>query len=325
MKPSSPTVILHIGTHKTGSTSIQQYLTENASKYAAHGVLWIKDSYNLPNLINRLASQIERKQLIQDCRRNLESLSKVSEMIIFSSEGFSGSPSKMYSNNADIVNFCQNLFKGYNVKVVVYLRRQDLFYESYYTQRIQEGYTETLEEFLSILPLNEIRWDEVLNNFTSAFGKENLIVRPYDRSILKGNDIVEDFLTIANLNHIDQERNTPAWTNQSYSLAALKIARTLNGTLSKEQQKTLRKILQKSNPKQPGDSFMILPRLRRIEMMQHYEAFNKSIADSFWSGNEHLSFDASTATEIDYVDNTNNEELIRVIFKVLLSLTSPNQ
>ena len=86
--------------------------------------------------------------------------------------------------------------QGQEVEIVVYLRRQDLFMESRYVQSVKSGLTITFAEYLKLHGGNHLDWHHLVTAYAGAFGKNNVIVRVYDRQELKERDIVADFLDI---------------------------------------------------------------------------------------------------------------------------------
>ena len=61
------------------------------------------------------------------------------ERFVTSWEGFSGNPRLAYQNANAVASMLRESTKSLDVRIIVYLRRQDEFVESMYTQTIHEG------------------------------------------------------------------------------------------------------------------------------------------------------------------------------------------
>lgn len=91
------------------------------------------------------------------------------------------------------------------VKVILYLRRQDDYAESFYTQYVKDPSSIlTFDEFL-VQPKTENRLDYsgLCVKWTTLFGAESLIVRPFELQQLHGGTVFSDFLSIFDLEFDD--------------------------------------------------------------------------------------------------------------------------
>ena len=131
-------MIVHIGTHKTGTTSIQETLQSNRDKLAKQGILYPRtDREPWPNLPKHTSvySAIRKgdENILESERRALLDEFKESgcSTIIISEEGLS----EPNQNSIDFFKYFQNSF---DIDVICYLRRQDYFIESLYNQFVRE-------------------------------------------------------------------------------------------------------------------------------------------------------------------------------------------
>lgn len=86
-----------------------------------------------------------------------------------------------------------------NVKIIVYLRRQDLLADSYWNQLIKGDYSKNFDEYIEECVNAEsygYYYLKKLDVICDLVGKDNLIVRPYEKKQFRGtrNDIFSDFL-----------------------------------------------------------------------------------------------------------------------------------
>ena len=125
---------------------------------------------------------------------------------------------------------------GYNIKIIVYLRRQDDFLLSWYNQIIKHNITSK----------NTLTWEEYFDNYNKyikldyffclkklerIFGKGNIIARRFDKNFFKNNSLIHDFLDIFGIeaDASFQEDKSPDF-NKKISENACEIKRIINGT-----------------------------------------------------------------------------------------------
>lgn len=132
-------IIVHIGTHKTGTTSIQRSLADGRDRLGAAGVLYATSERGAkPHPSKHLwtsriarsgdlaAAENERRELLDEFARS------GCHTMILSEEGLSA-PSE------HTAAFFKPLLEHHDVDVVCYLRRQDIFVEALYNQFTREA------------------------------------------------------------------------------------------------------------------------------------------------------------------------------------------
>lgn len=190
--PEDTSVILHIGRHKSGTSSIQRFFNENRqalhesgyyyptsmAKPVAHHGLALGCNYRF---IGR-SSPHERAVIQADFKHLTEELARCSSRnIIFSSEQFQN------CNPLDIRTVVPNV-----VKIIVYLREQLAYLQSSYSQAIQnQKITTCFDEYTEKY---ECYYDDFLDDWSEAFPDAELIVRIFDRSELVAGDVVRDLV-----------------------------------------------------------------------------------------------------------------------------------
>lgn len=202
-------IIIHIGWHKTGTTSIQAllwdngnnlirenktyYPTEGLAGRAHHYMAWaIKGQKKSPwGKLDSIDGKLLAKQAIESAKINN------CNKIIYSSEEFCTFTEK------DILKLKEILNGEYsNIKIVVYLRRQDLLIESSYNSEVKwwgSRLNLSFQEYVkSKTPFH--KYDEVIDLWASAFGLENITVRLYDSTDMPKNDVRLDFCNVAGIN-----------------------------------------------------------------------------------------------------------------------------
>jgi len=191
-------VVLHIGMHKTGTSSIQSFLSINYEEILEENdVLYVKsgrdtDAKHMHAGHHRLAwSTVER--YADRKNRNLtnktwdEALEEIEaknpKKAIISSEFF-------WPAKRGEINEIKDVLGGKKVKVLIYVRNQASIAKSFYKQIVKSE-----EYFKSIKNMVKKRawyfdYEKVLKKWTEVFGPKNTDIRIYDRV---DGDIVEDF------------------------------------------------------------------------------------------------------------------------------------
>ena len=129
---------------------------------------------------------------ISDLKRDIYVSEK--QNVIISSEHFDNA--NFLDDFSAIYKLFSSLFE--TIKIIVYLRRQDLFLELTLYERIKKGETDQhIDDFLDKKTVKNYYC--FIDLMSRVFGKSNIVVRPFERQQLSGNDVVVDFLNILGL------------------------------------------------------------------------------------------------------------------------------
>lgn len=237
--------ILHIGTEKTGTTSLQSFFNINRDLLISNQIYYLKS----PGLTNHRIvpvlfypdDYIDDFRIIYDLKdesvfntwkeKNLNFLNKELNNIpsnintvIISSEHFH---SRLIYESS-IYKLSNYLKKYFNqIEVVLYLRRQDRVAVSLYSTAIKLGHF-NYNIFPKIENTNTYyNYHSLVTKWGSVFGKENLKIRLYDYIIINQKNIIYDFLKCFNL-IIKPEPNFPTKLNTKLPIETLKIIEKLN-------------------------------------------------------------------------------------------------
>jgi hypothetical protein len=170
-------LILHIGRHKTGTSSIQHFCHHNRGALERFGIVY-PPPFDHAAAHHGLALALWQGR---DIARYLDVLRQArpdTASVLLSSEGF-----QRLDETA-----ARKLITAFPTRVVVYLREQFSHAWSAYTQRVLGG--------LETLPFSHVikapryfhflqRWNEWSNG--------NLLVRIYERKRFRNGDVVDDF------------------------------------------------------------------------------------------------------------------------------------
>jgi len=193
---------LHAGTHKSGSTYLQNFLQSNEYALAVEGLYVPVAGRVSPSGHHNIAWE-----LTGDTRYNpihgtvsdlLAELSSVSaSRACVSSEDFE----YLYGNPQALKTFRSRLNEiGYAVKVLFYLRPQAEYAESLYAEFVRHGFMLDFPEFLELFAASKLKkcptsdYSVLLDPFADVFGTDNIIVRRFWNA--RGPDrILIDFLS----------------------------------------------------------------------------------------------------------------------------------
>jgi hypothetical protein len=255
-----PTLWIHIGTHKTGTTSIEAFLKTNRKALADQGIgllTFPRDARralrehaegheaaatNLANTLEHLITKQSRACANQP------------NTYILSWEGFCGNASKGYSDAhlmANALNVASK-YSNLNPYIILYIRPQEEFISSYYSQTVKDGKTKSIQEFLHDLPSASFNWLRLTETFERQFGADQVVVVRYCRELFPGkNEILKDFcahLSIDTRGLTFPLSSINSAKNAGWSKPMIEIARILNAQVSKNEQQTMKEIFNELTP-----------------------------------------------------------------------------
>lgn len=298
------TVYLHIGTPKTGTTSIQQLLSENRKKLLDQGVLYpmcgtskkYAGHFNLAAVLMKERSNYF-KNLYNHRAGNWEQLKEEIDTIkpknvVISAENF-------FSLNFEDIALVKKYLSAFKVKVLVYLRKQDDFFVSMYIQSTKGralNYLSFEEYYNKQLRMGSIGdYYRLLEPWEKIFGRENLIVRVWEPENFK-NGLIGDFLECLNLQLDNSKLDFSKKSNISPNIKVVKIIRLLNKifvqglSMSREEcQKLYLKYLLRRNKiyriitKMPDwlISNELISDQKRTEIIKKFEESNRKVAQNY--------------------------------------------
>lgn len=202
------TLFLHIGTHKTGTTSIQQYCSANRQAMREGGLAYLTHGPKIPGA-NDLAVALVSDRLV-----HADFLLRLTNMAI---KGFKGDRlvsaenfSLLKPNKFREVIAPHLIRKDEPIVIICYLRRQDEFVESLYLQRFRNGKINLpIEPFIKVkLQGSALDYEYLIQAWQNAFPEAEIRVRPYERARLARGDAVADFFeTLGYPELYDPEKN----------------------------------------------------------------------------------------------------------------------
>jgi len=227
-------LIIHAGTPKTGTTSLQTYLGKKQRKLRGKGILY---PHNIEKLKNPTAPKHQwfEKNLVtthldnflENFKNIISQVKKETHTIILSSEGIYNYWWDFPDQSKDIL--CE-LSKLFDIEIWVWFREPLVFIESYYKQCIRNPQVESNPCYgkdLSFAEMLNIKWfsqhlnyQEFISECQTLFGQNNISVFKYE------GDVVQE--VIQKLGLATPHDNPTPRQNKSLNAASIELLRMLN-------------------------------------------------------------------------------------------------
>ena len=201
-----PKLIIHIGSQKTGSTSIQTFLTQNPGKMAEAGLSYVnagrgpaahnklafkRDTDQFPRIMNRLVNEVQN---------NPDKTHVISAEMLFTTRMARA-----------MTEFLPDDLRS-QTQIIAYVRRQDKFLEAMYKQVVKTGrFKGTAQEYAQKREA-ALMYSKILGVYADGFGGENVTVLPYERPRFKDGDVILDMC-----GHLGMDTVTPADLPEKFS------------------------------------------------------------------------------------------------------------
>jgi len=247
---TKPELILHVGIHKTGTTSIQHFFHRNFDVLLQNGVLYPKSLRKLGTGVTHFAhhdlawhfgfsgnkTRLAKTDSIAK-RLNGEFLRTNARKIFISSEAL-----EYFSSISSLENF-RDEFIDFDVKILIYIRRQDKLLQSVFKQRVKTGMTVGFNKFYKKANFN---FDEKISEWETVFGIENIKIKIFDDPEVKSN-------LIGNLLNDLGIENTKAFKKEEFL--------SKNESFSNEHTAFIRQLNAFSNAERRGEVFKFFKQL----------------------------------------------------------------
>jgi hypothetical protein len=229
-------LILHIGGHKTGSSSIQQALLNNTERLATENYTFFAQAPNGQAIKNgntswwldcNPATIRQQGAKLLNRERFASMLSRGDGDRIISAEAFS-----WVFSQQELVLLQQSLAKYFDeIRIVTYIRRQDRLAVSHYNQAVNNPFSAAYKFYQNgEVPLPQYREHHALyldyhlklNKWAQAFGWENLVIKVYDD--IKEQGLIRDFFNLINIEYSGGEVHE----NSANHLTKIKVMQIMN-------------------------------------------------------------------------------------------------
>lgn len=341
------TLYIHIGTPKTGTTSIQNFCGLNREKLREQGVLYPimnyhyerksvnRNGYFLTGTIKENGTRNKEKekqvfdnelQYIVDCFKDYDTILLSDESIWWATSTRRKGLWKDLKKHSEQHN--------YQIKVIVYLRRQDQFMMSRYNQKLKTDFiasTQSFDEYFADMNGRfkcVMDYRERIDNIAKSISKENVIVKRFDRNYFYNGDLNQDFLHILGVKVDDRFQQLKETANTGISVQSGEIKRVLNRLkpITMADNNKLIKILKECEEVLPESNTSLMSTDEVKAFMEQFVDSNESIVDEYiGDGKPLFDYTYKETTAWDYNDKNYNEELILFFVNTIDSVYKENK
>jgi hypothetical protein len=295
------TVYLHIGSPKTGTTFIQSYLSDNSGlllskerilyplsgrNVIAHHPLAgdIRNKFNGDTIAGHAYGDNSRGDNWENLLKELEDKELLFDSVILSSEDFFVLFRK---GELKAIEAIHDLLSAYKVVVVLYLRRQDQLVDSLFNQSIKATLSTNadLGKLIGEHPVTRKNYFEIVSAWATIFGKDNVLIRPYEPNSFKDRDLLSDFCSAVSLVP-DKSFSIPAkQQNERLALEELYLKRSLNSYFDNNIEcieffDKIRRI----NPVDGHGRFLSMKKEHYLKIIDRSSEVNRRLSEHFNSG-----------------------------------------
>ena len=287
-----PTLYIHIGRPKTGSSALQTFLYQNRTTLADRGICYPevgryqRASHKLSLLYlprlpdSTVVKGITAESMYAELAREI--LDSGAASAVISSEHF------WLINPKQLPALLQEQF---DVRIVAYLRRQDDVLISSFIQEVKSGslsidvdldaYTQDSRR------LNLLDYEQVLQRWAAAFSQDNIIVRLYE-DLAEEHGIECDFLSIIGQAEETGFKFSDVRRNVSPPLEVLRLVDELEGLdLDKISKRRLIALFSKAShvldSREGTSASALLSTAQRRQILLKFEPSNVQLGQAFLS------------------------------------------
>ncbi|MCP4474281.1 MAG: hypothetical protein GY821_06895, partial [Gammaproteobacteria bacterium] len=315
---SKKQLYIHIGTHKTGTTAIQKFLSANSDYLLKHGVLYpdfCRQEYKHNHLVYRYSEALNRA-----VKRNFDEKEIVALKKEFDNEIEKSGARKIILSSEELFEplgkqqwqFIRTLCSHYEVFMVVYFRRQDELIISCYNQAVR-FISDVKLPLLSVLEQGYLKelldnYERVLSVWSEIVGDDHITVVPYEGEIK--NNAITHFLECVGIDNYAEMSKLGERENSNMPYTLVKLKRLINNATEEVLPYGMMDFtslvkglntLRASDGRKVSNPSSLSPQKRR-EIIAQYEVVNKRIAQRYL-GREKL-FEAPLPCDNEPFDET---------------------
>jgi hypothetical protein len=214
---------IHVGQHKTGTSAIQKSLNQNREWLLTKGILYPQpdclDAHH--QIASYVLSTVEDKTVTHNKFFEIvESWNKQANfqncLLLLSSE--------IFSEGVDF-DYLKGYFSDKKVRIIIYIRRQDLLLESVYNQVLKQNGM-VIDNVVETPPYNLDTW-RLIRQWEYVVGEDNVIVKKYESKGSKFKNIACDFLDIYKITEFNGFDFNLDYINKSLGLSEFKLLKEM--------------------------------------------------------------------------------------------------
>ena len=341
------TLYIHIGTPKTGTTSIQNFCGLNRELLKEKGILYPLMPYHYERKnVNRngfFLNGVIKENGVRKQEKEQEVFESQLDYIV---ECFNDNDTILLSDETiwwatamrkkDLWKNLQEIAEknNFQIKIIVYLRRQDQYMLSRYNQQIKTDYIASTKRFEDYFKDMNGRFKRVMDYYgrisdiAKYIPKENIFVKRFDRNFFYKGDLNSDFLHILGIEVDDTFTKLEEEANTGISVQSAEIKRVLNlkKTKSLSKNNKLIGVLKECEDVLPEDNTALMSTAEIKNFMEQFLEGNQKIVDEYIGDDKPL-FDYTYKETVawDFNDKNYNEELILFFIRIIEDIYKENR
>ena len=231
-------IILHLGAHRTATTSFQKYMANNADENLAAGLEFLGPDHTREKLFEGiipdakqqfpLSGVLDKKQLGNARHRIAKRLKQARDMgtaqIVISDENMIGNPrlnqreTRLYSSIHDRMTRFNRAFDGKISRVVLSVRSLDEYWKSVLAYGVGRGHRLPQAKDLEQIASGDRHWRAVITDLAAAMPEAEVVVYPYEDFIGRP----DAHLTLMTGREDVPRKHTRIWSNPAPGLPHLR-------------------------------------------------------------------------------------------------------
>jgi hypothetical protein len=281
-------LFLHIGTHKAGSTAIQHMLWHNSDKLQKKGFCY-------PQMANGQFGHHELAWAIRSAaggrtprKVDRTTLSKLHRQLqrsnchtaILSSEEFE------FATTPEQLRMIRKELPAEQIRIVVYLRRQDRYLVSEYGQHLkmpETRFSGSIHDFYMRHNMTgRLNYLRALTRWANVFGAENVIVRPFEPCQFENGNLFDDVRTALGLTDMALEVPQDLTINKGLSgPACVLLSHANRHELDPDTHRRLVDLLYRNDDRIAAAPFDLLSSRNVVDLLAQFAETNRKVAQTF--------------------------------------------
>ena len=325
--------IIHIGTMKTGSTSIQNVFNKYRGDILARGALFPsspgwgahqlltyatvglrrRDRNLEPAVWGGVEPEARLAQFEVEFKEEMENIPAHVDRVIFS-DGRLSFLARTPADLGPLKEYLSPYFKKFTI--IAYLRRQDSYLASRYSQLLRSGAVgEPDHRRTNTARLQEYVFQRLLNIWTQVFGEAAVKPRIYERGPDKKFDSVDVFIAACRLDLKVPLNDQARLANPSMNMAGQEVLREVGRVLQERTGKSnvggplWRRMTQAVTRALPGKGWLPT-RAEAAEFMAMYEEANENVRRRFFPDRPTLFMDKSANFPVEPMQISDHDRFV---------------
>ena len=324
-----PTLYIHIGHEKTGTTTIQRFFHDNRVKMKESGLLYPEIGHQnfvqsaLVNCIHDLDNgcflEFFPKGVNVDPHKEWGALVNMAKVwqknILISSEHFMSRLGR--AGITFIKDYLAKNLPEYDIKIISFLRRQDEMFISRLSTLAKAGAKAPYQVWKDQVLQKNIYYDylNLIGRWSDVFGNNNIELIPYR----KGTDSISEIMKVLNIN--DDSMKLPERFNTSWDAITIAIGFKINALCSElgyseknKKLELLNKYILHSNVNNNRISRNLIDYGFAKEIIDTYSEDNVILSDRFSDSKNLFSSMLSKDDFFGSIDDLSDEESLNLVF-----------